>query len=203
MKNLEKAIVTDNALSIRIIEAAKKLFMEHGFKGTTTKMIAEEAKVNEATIFRHFKNKEGVFLELSKELTRYSNSKLESVMESELPVEDLLYEFGLGLYRRIVESKGLLIVAIIESKRRSELVTNVTNTLKSIVEVLEKKLESLYIAGKLDKHDFFTISLMYVESLIGLFIVQNRLEGDLIPVEIQRLCRGASKVLAAGLIKRD
>ncbi|WP_407310371.1 TetR/AcrR family transcriptional regulator [Desulfosporosinus sp. SB140] len=202
MNDLETGNWNDNALSLRIIDAAKQLFMEHGFKGTTTKMIAERARVNEATLFRHFKNKEGLFLAITKEITQDGNSRLEGIIESDLPLEDLLFEFGMELYRRIVESKGILIVAIIESKRRTELIKNVTNTFKSIIVILERKLIALYKKGLLGQSDFFTVSLMYVESLIGLFVVQNRLEGDLIPVEIDRLCRSASKVLSNGLLKR-
>ncbi|WP_088227560.1 TetR/AcrR family transcriptional regulator [Desulfosporosinus sp. FKB] len=199
METIETGNLTDNALSIRIIEAAKQLFMDHGFKGTTTKMIAKEANVNEATLFRHFKNKEGIFLAITKDLTKHSNSKLESIIESDIPLEEMLFQFGMELYGRIVQSKGVLIVAIIESKQRSELVKNVTNTFRSIVEILERKLVKLHNEGALGKNDFFTVSLMYVESLIGLFIVQTRLEGDLIPMEIERLCRSASKVLVHGL----
>lgn len=46
---------------ILIIEAATLLFSKHGFQGTTTKMIAEAAKVNEALIFRHFPKKEDLY----------------------------------------------------------------------------------------------------------------------------------------------
>ncbi|KLU67612.1 biofilm operon icaADBC HTH-type negative transcriptional regulator IcaR [Desulfosporosinus acididurans] len=199
METIETGNLTDNTLSIRIIEAAKQLFVDHGFKGTTTKMIAKEANVNEATLFRHFKNKEGIFLAITKDLTKHSNSKLESIIESDIPLEEMLFQFGMELYRRIVQSKGVLIVAIIESKQRSELVENVTSTFRSIVEILERKLVRLHDEKKLEKNDFFTVSLMYVESLIGLFIVQTRLKGDLIPMEIERLCRSASKVLVNGL----
>ena len=44
-----------------IVEAATFLFSSHGFVGTTTKMIAEAAKVNEALIYRHFPNKEDLY----------------------------------------------------------------------------------------------------------------------------------------------
>ena len=36
------------------MEAAKELFARQGFEGTTTRQIAERARVNEAIIFRHF-----------------------------------------------------------------------------------------------------------------------------------------------------
>ncbi|TGE36232.1 TetR/AcrR family transcriptional regulator [Desulfosporosinus fructosivorans] len=202
MKDTESMGTNENDLSFRILEAAKILFMENGFKGTTTKMIAKEASVNEATFFRHFKSKEGIFLEITKEITQYNHLRLETILESNVSPEEMLYQFGMELYQRIVDSKGVLIVAIIESKRRSELVTNVTLILSKLIEILERRFTALYQEGILIENDFFTASLMYVESLIGLFVVQNRLEGDLIPIEIERLCRSASKIFLNGMLKK-
>lgn len=200
MENLELKNSLDNNLSAKIVEAARQLFMENGFKGTTTKMIAQTAGVNEVTLFRHFKSKEGIFLEISKEITNYSHSKLKSIVRSNLSPEEMFFEFGMELYQRIVESKGVLIVAIIESKKRSELSKNVTKTFKTMIEILEEKLTDLYHEGKLKENDFFIAALMYVESLIGLFVVQSRLEGEMIPVDIERLCRSASKIFLDGLL---
>jgi Transcriptional regulator len=45
----------------RILDAAILLFSEKGFKGTTTRAIAERAGVNEALLFRHFKSKEDLY----------------------------------------------------------------------------------------------------------------------------------------------
>ena len=44
----------------RIIDAASLLFIKKGFAGATTRSIAEEAGVNEVTIFRHFGSKENL-----------------------------------------------------------------------------------------------------------------------------------------------
>lgn len=203
LKDIEQRNTGESVLSTRIVEAAKNLFMEHGFKGTTTKMIAEEAGVNEATLFRHFKNKEGIFLAISKEITTYGHKKLEDITESDLSPEEMLYQFGMTLYSQIVLSKGVLIVGIIESRKRSELVTNITSKLRTIVDILERKFRSMCEAGVLEENDFFTASLMYVESMIGLFVVQSRLDGELIPVEIERLCRSASKIFLHGMLKSE
>lgn len=45
----------------QILTVATELFAEHGFKGTTTRHIAERAGVNEAIIFRHFPTKEDLY----------------------------------------------------------------------------------------------------------------------------------------------
>ncbi|MDD4844637.1 MAG: TetR/AcrR family transcriptional regulator [Anaerotignum sp.] len=52
---------------LNILNAGLELFSEKGYKAVTTKEIAEAARVNEVTVFRHFGNKkavlEGVFEE--------------------------------------------------------------------------------------------------------------------------------------------
>jgi len=52
----------------RILRAAADLFGERGYRGTTTKGIAQRAGVNEATIFRKFGNKQGVLKALAAEI---------------------------------------------------------------------------------------------------------------------------------------
>ncbi len=44
-----------------MIEAAVQLFARKGFRGSTTKAIAQLAGVNEVTVFRHFPSKSGLF----------------------------------------------------------------------------------------------------------------------------------------------
>jgi outer membrane protein len=46
-----------------ILEAAARLYGEHGFRGTTTRRIAQEAGVNEVTLFRRFGSKTALLLE--------------------------------------------------------------------------------------------------------------------------------------------
>ena len=44
-----------------IVEAAVALFSQKGFRGTTTKEIAEAAGCSEATIFKHFATKNELY----------------------------------------------------------------------------------------------------------------------------------------------
>ena len=45
----------------QIIEAAKRVFARNGFHGTTTKLLAQEAQVSEALLFKHFPSKEAMY----------------------------------------------------------------------------------------------------------------------------------------------
>jgi AcrR family transcriptional regulator len=45
----------------QLIQVAIRLFSQKGFRGTTTKEIAQAARINEAMIFRHFATKEDLY----------------------------------------------------------------------------------------------------------------------------------------------
>lgn len=47
-------------LNDRILDAAARVYCETGFRGTTTRRVAQEAGVNEITLFRHFGTKEAL-----------------------------------------------------------------------------------------------------------------------------------------------
>ena len=47
-----------------ILTAAIPLFARHGFKGTTTKMIAKASGISEALLYRHFNGKDAIYDEL-------------------------------------------------------------------------------------------------------------------------------------------
>lgn len=46
-----------------ILNAAVRVFSQHGFRGSTTRRIADAAEVNEVTIFRYFGSKEALLQE--------------------------------------------------------------------------------------------------------------------------------------------
>jgi len=50
----------------KLLEAAMRVFAESGFRGATTRRIAEEAGVNEVTLFRLFKSKTALINEAAK-----------------------------------------------------------------------------------------------------------------------------------------
>src|ERR1700687_2834932 len=45
----------------QILDVATGLFAQQGFRGTTTKLVAEKSRVTEAVIFRHFPGKEELY----------------------------------------------------------------------------------------------------------------------------------------------
>lgn len=44
----------------RLLDAALRVYAQHGYQGSTTRLIAAEAEVNEVTLFRHFGSKDSL-----------------------------------------------------------------------------------------------------------------------------------------------
>ena len=55
------SIIEAKALSMRILETAAELFLEQGFKGTTTDQIAEAAGVTKRTLYARYPGKAALF----------------------------------------------------------------------------------------------------------------------------------------------
>src|SRR6266700_5030783 len=53
-----------------ILSAAAEVFAQHGFRGSTTRRIADAAGVNEITLFRQFGSKEVLLREAMRHLTQ-------------------------------------------------------------------------------------------------------------------------------------
>ena len=50
----------------KILKCSTKLFCEHGYKGTSVRTIAADVGIKQSALYNHFKNKEDIFLEVSK-----------------------------------------------------------------------------------------------------------------------------------------
>ena len=51
-----------DATHAALLQAARSLFIEHGFEAVTTQMVAAKAQVSQGTVFHHFKTKRDLFI---------------------------------------------------------------------------------------------------------------------------------------------
>ncbi|TVY11986.1 TetR/AcrR family transcriptional regulator [Paenibacillus cremeus] len=82
-----KADTQAKDVKLKILDAAKKLFAQKGFEGTTVRQICDEAGVALALVSYHFGGKENVFYALFEAFTPEFLHKDYALAE---PVEDLL-----------------------------------------------------------------------------------------------------------------
>lgn len=79
----------------RILQAAIKLFAQNGFRGTTTRQIAQTAQVNEALIFRHFPTKERLYSAII-EHKMQDRFRVDLLDAASAPVNDQEFFRGVG-----------------------------------------------------------------------------------------------------------
>ncbi len=71
----------------RLLEAAARVFAREGLTGATTRAIAEEAGVNEVTLFRHFQSKDRLLAAVVQE--NFGTKLVPSPIEIPAPTADL------------------------------------------------------------------------------------------------------------------
>jgi AcrR family transcriptional regulator len=88
----------------RILQATIRVYAEAGFRGATTRRVAQEAGVNEITLFRHFGTKEA----LVKAALKASGHGIHSAPPEPSVPESELYAWALATYRHWYESRRLI-----------------------------------------------------------------------------------------------
>ena len=96
-----------NSTGLQILEASKELFTDKGYRGVSTKKIAEKAGVNEVTLFPIFGSKQKLFEETLEHF--FFKPNFSSLYE--LPSENLsqaLKHFGDVMHDFLVENLSLI-----------------------------------------------------------------------------------------------
>src|SRR5258708_1698616 len=90
-----------------LMAAARDLFSEQGFRGTTTRQIAERAGVTEAIVFRHFASKDELYWAVLERQCK-GKARLESILGLQaLGDREVFVTIADDILRRHTEDKTL------------------------------------------------------------------------------------------------
>ncbi len=81
-----------------IVEAAREVFSERGYDGTTLDSVAEKSEFAKGTLYKFFRNKEELYLSVVEDVFREINDIAEKAMSEERAVRD---KFALFIDRLI------------------------------------------------------------------------------------------------------
>jgi AcrR family transcriptional regulator len=111
----------------RILDAAGRVFLEHGFQGASVDEIAEVASAGKPTIYTRFPNKQALFTAVIERLVR-RNTSLDAFSCAGGSVEARLDALAVVILTRVltVETIGLIRVAVAEARRFPDLATSVS-----------------------------------------------------------------------------
>lgn len=127
-------------ISNRILDAAMDVFSKKGYEGTTTRKIAQEASVNEVTLFRKFHSKENILKTVIEQNQRESIQTLDSIllMEKSTQVQECLLTLGMNIMEFLDERMDFIIMLIAEGRKRPEIAHNLASFLKKILKHLSE-----------------------------------------------------------------
>lgn len=193
---------TEQETRKRIISAAKQLMAEKGYKGATTRKIAELAGVNEVTLFRHYKNKEGLLGAALEEMTAIRPLLEEIVKDLDGDVEQLLTTYAKHYYELLVERKDSFIICMFEARDRPELAQLFCRMPEVACDVLKEALEKLVVQGKISSQkDVGVAAHMLLSTVLIEFIVRHHIGSETCPMDEQQIIQHASNILTTGLRK--
>ena len=163
----------------RILAAARDIFYENGYDGATTRLIAQKAEVNEVTIFRHFGNKENLFMAVVNE---YSTAFSITDMTKVPPVTDPrlgLITMGKDLYSALSERRKEVITLLCESNH-NDIVKNVMvkipqNIQKNFATFFENQINN----GNFKNHDPRLLATAFMGMFFSLVVFKNFLGGEI------------------------
>ena len=91
----------------RISEAARQLFLEHGFEATTVEQIARSADVAQATFFNYFPSKSAVLGEMTSEVFERIEELVNELLARPATAQDRIGRFADAVATAIEQTRGL------------------------------------------------------------------------------------------------
>ena len=129
--------------SVEVLDSARELFFENGYRGTTIQQIADRAGYSKRTVYLDYRNKDELFMFVCAEGAELMLSKLERIPADELPVEegvervlDVLLDFSRE-HREYFR--------MIFSEATPEIIANCSEELQKSVATLERALMSVVV----------------------------------------------------------
>src|SRR5438874_7692341 len=77
-----------------ILKAARELFFERGFEGTTIDEIAKGAELSKGAVYLYFPSKEEIYFSLLEEGSEILYNMLRKASQADLPADTLLRRLG-------------------------------------------------------------------------------------------------------------
>ena len=195
---------TEEDTRARILQAGIKLFARQGYDGTTTKDLANSAKVAEGTLFRHFPTKKAILIEVA------TSGWIEILT-------DLLTELSeMGSYkaisqvmrRRIVSmhnNADLLRVCFIEAQNHRELTERIqSEVIEKMTDVAEAFFETAIARGIYRPMNPKIVAQVFLGMFaIAGFSTETIINPDASPQAMQEMAEGIADIFLNGVLNQE
>lgn len=176
----------NNDTSEKIMKVALNLFSEQGYYPTTTKQIAEEAGVNELTIFRHFGSKSNLFQVTTEHYVIDSHVDYILNDTQELSFEDSMMLISERIYNLFIKNTKLYKVQMKLADNEKEFIK--LKLSRKLVSVLKEHFTKLK-EEKIINGEPEIMALTLINSLLGAFTVEILSDNTITEISWQDLVK--------------
>jgi AcrR family transcriptional regulator len=128
-----------------ILSAAARVYAQHGFRGSTTKRIAQEAGVNEVTIFRHFGSKDRL---LEEAISKFAGGpRVVHLPQQPIDPERELNEWAASLLAHLRAMRSMIRTCMGELEERPEMTSCASSAPSAAFAELRNYLQNLAVHG--------------------------------------------------------
>jgi AcrR family transcriptional regulator len=143
----------DQASELResVLHAALRIFMARGYEAASIEGIAREARVAKITLYRQYRNKEQLFLEVARFAQADVTRTLEAAIDTDGPVEQVLRQMISGLHKGLTHPDYLAVLRLVigESQRFPEIAYRMLHDSDYVLEPMIRYLRKLEREGRL------------------------------------------------------
>jgi AcrR family transcriptional regulator len=165
----------------RILEAARKVFLERGYDGASVDEIAETARAGKPTIYARFSNKQALFEATLLRHIADKHSRVANYTPSGSTVEERLASIGVAVLRETLTSEGIGLVrlGIAEARNFPELGNGICRIAREQgAETVARLLGEVAECGKAAFSQDGTMAARYFLDLIVLPLFMRALAGE-------------------------
>jgi AcrR family transcriptional regulator len=150
----------------RLLDAAARVYAETGYRGATTRRIAQEAGVNEITLFRHFGSKTTLILEAVRQANLRSDSPAVPTIPGDPATE--LRSWVREELAHLTQLRSIIRTSLGEVEERPEIIPLIGEKPRQVILGLSSYLEQLQREGRASPDfDARTAALTFFGSLFA------------------------------------
>ncbi len=185
-----------------IMRAAVRLFAERGFRGTTTRALADAVGVTEPVLYEHFRSKHDLYAAIVEEKSRGGSERAMALLQPYAEARDdrgfftRLGEFILERYREDPAFVRLLLFVALEDPRLGQLFFDRQQPARDCV--------AEYIRRRIDERAFRKVDpVLATRSVLAMFLYhgQSRVlfRDDFLAADEKQIVRGMVDIFLEGI----
>ncbi|GIN59548.1 TetR family transcriptional regulator [Lederbergia ruris] len=162
----------------KIVEAMVELVHEKGYKGATTRELAQIAGVNEVTIFRIFGNKKGIVDAI---IQKYALIDLIESIFQEKVVWDIEKDLKMLVreYQALLEQKRtVILLSLKETGQFADLDELLKRIPRKYTEIITDYFTKMIEKGKMNTVDSYVIATNFVFINFGYFLMKTKINSE-------------------------